>query len=94
MEGEDEALSAGGRSAQAEIASVPTGLAPGDLERDPRVVLSLLEPDQIVAAKGVALGQRTLSPGLRVVLWALRFYVVFMLVVVAIQVVRALRGGA
>lgn len=68
-------------------------LTAADLERDPRSVLTLLEPDQIVAAKKARLGLRPLSPTLRVVLWGLRLYVVFMLVVVGIAVARGLRGA-
>ena len=59
-------------------------------EPDAAAVLSLLEADQIVAAKRTPIGRRTLSPGLRVVLWILRLYVVFMLLVVALQVARSL----
>ncbi len=64
-----------------------------DFEHDPSVVLALLEPDQLVDAKAVHLGQRPMSRGLRALLWALRVYVLFMLVVVAIQVVRSLHSG-
>jgi hypothetical protein len=57
---------------------------------DPRVVLSLLEADQMVAAKQQSrFGTRNLSSGLRVLLWGLRVYVIIMLVIVLISVVRA-----
>ena len=57
----------------------------------PTVVLSLLEADQVVAAKQqTRFGRRQLSPGLRGLLWGLRVYVVVMLVLVVISVVRAL----
>jgi hypothetical protein len=57
----------------------------------PTVVLSLLEADQVVAAKQqTRFGPRRLSPGLRGLLWGLRVYVVVMLVLVVISVVRAL----
>lgn len=60
--------------------------------RDPRVVLSLLEADQVVAAKQrTRFGPRSLSLGTRVLLWGLRIYVVVMLVIVLISVLRALR---
>ncbi len=56
---------------------------------DPRVVLTLLEADQVVAAKRQSrFGQRSLSPGVRALLWGLRIYVVVMLVIVLISVLR------
>jgi hypothetical protein len=59
--------------------------------KDPRVVLSLLEADQVVAAKQrTRFGQRNLSAGMRVLLWGLRIYVVIMLVLVLISVLRAI----
>ena len=59
--------------------------------KDPRVVLALLEADQVVAAKRqTSFGRRKLSVGARVLLWALRIYVVFMLVIVVISVIRAM----
>ncbi|MDR3722335.1 MAG: hypothetical protein P4L00_12100 [Candidatus Acidoferrales bacterium] len=61
-----------------------------DLE-DPRVVLSLLETDQVVAAKQkTRFGRKELSLGVRVLLWGMRIYVVVMLVLVVISVFRAL----
>ncbi len=61
----------------------------GDL-KDPRVVLSLLEADQVVAAKSqTQFGRRKLSLGARVLLWGLRVYVVIMMVIVVISVIRA-----
>ena len=58
--------------------------------KDPRVVLSLLEADQIVAAKRQThFGRRPLSPRERVLLWGLRIYVAVMLVIVAITVIQA-----
>ena len=59
--------------------------------KDPRVVLSLLEADQIVAAKSrTHFGRRTFSLGVRVALWALRIYVVVMMVIVVVSVINAL----
>jgi hypothetical protein len=58
--------------------------------RDPSVVLSLLEADQVVAAKRQSrFGPRKLSVGIRILLWGLRIYVVVMLVLVVISVFRA-----
>lgn len=59
--------------------------------KDPRVVLSLLEADQVVAAKQrTQFGRRNLSLGVRILLWGLRIYVVAMLVIVLISVIRAI----
>ncbi len=62
--------------------------------KDPRVVLSVLETDQVVAAKQrTRFGRRTLSPGTRILLWGLRIYVVAMLVLVVISVIRAMHSA-
>lgn len=62
--------------------------------RDPQVVLSLLEADQIVAAKQrTRFGKRKLSFATRTVLWGLRIYVVAMLVIVLVSVLRALHAA-
>ena len=61
--------------------------------KDPGVVLSLLEADQVVAAKRQSrFGPRNLSVGLRILLWGLRIYVVVMLVLVVVSVYRAVRA--
>ncbi|HEV2222001.1 MAG TPA: hypothetical protein VGR84_03275 [Candidatus Acidoferrales bacterium] len=61
---------------------------------DPKVVLSLLEADQVVAAKTrTRFGKRKLSAGTRAMLWGLRIYVFVMLVIVLISVIRAVHGG-
>lgn len=58
--------------------------------RDPQVVLSLLEADQVVAAKSrTRFGERKLSLGVRTLLWGLRVYVVIMLVIVLMSVLQA-----
>ena len=62
--------------------------------RDPQVVLSLLEADQIVAAKQrTRFGKRKLSFATRTVLWGLRVYVVAMLVIVLVSALRALHAA-
>jgi hypothetical protein len=77
----------GGLGAGVEPAARP------DLE-DPRVVLAVLETDQVVAAKQrTRFGRRTLSPRTRIMLWGLRIYVVAMLVLVVISVIRAMHGS-
>jgi hypothetical protein len=70
--------------------SVPVAVAKPDLQ-DPQVVLSLLETDQVVAAKQkTRFGPRKLSVPVRILLWGLRIYVVAMLVLVVVSVIRAL----
>jgi hypothetical protein len=72
------------------IESVAGDSAKPDL-KDPRVILSLLEADQVVAAKQkTRFGRRDLSVGVRILLWGLRVYVVIMLVLVVISVFRAI----
>jgi hypothetical protein len=61
--------------------------------QDPGLVLSLLEADQVVAAKRQSrFGRRNLSFGVRILLWGLRIYVVVMLVLVLVSVFRAVRA--
>lgn len=58
--------------------------------KDPGVVLSLLEADQVVAAKRQSrFGPRNLTLGVRVLLWGLRIYVIVMLALVVVSVFRA-----
>jgi hypothetical protein len=58
---------------------------------DPRVVLSLLEADQVVAAKRQThFGLRKFSLRIRVLLWSLRIYVILMLVLVLISIFRVM----
>jgi hypothetical protein len=79
------------KAAAADAIAAPT--AQPDL-KDPRVVLSLLETDQVVAAKQrTRFGRRKLSLGVRILLWGLRIYVVVMLVLVVVSVVRAIHPG-
>jgi hypothetical protein len=62
--------------------------------QDPRAVLSVLEADQIVAAKQrTHFGRRKLSRRTRVLLWALRVYVVIMLVLVVIAAFRVVHSA-
>lgn len=61
--------------------------------KDPRIVLSLLEADQVVAAKTqTRFGPKPLSRGTRATLWALRIYVLLMMVIVVISVIQAVHG--
>lgn len=62
--------------------------------QDPRAVLSLLEADQVVAAKRrTHFGRKNLSFGTKVLLWGLRIYVVAMLVIVLISVYQAVHAA-
>lgn len=79
--------------ARGEVAAPIAGTKHPDL-KDPKVVLSLLEADQVVAAKRrTRFGKRDLSFGIRVLLWGLRGYVVLMLIIVLFSVYRALQGA-
>ena len=61
---------------------------------DPRVVLSLLEADQVVATKRQThFGRRELSLSVRTLLWGLRIYVVVMIAIVLVAAFHALRGA-
>ncbi|HXX44529.1 MAG TPA: hypothetical protein VEJ38_07365 [Candidatus Acidoferrales bacterium] len=62
--------------------------------KHPDAVLSLLEADQVVAAKQrMHFGRRKLSVGVRMLLWGLRIYVVAMLVIVLISAFRAIHSA-
>lgn len=62
-----------------------------ELLHRPDVVRALLEEDQLVAFKQrTRIGRRKMSPQLLVLLWLLRFYVVAMMLIVLLQVIRAL----
>ncbi len=52
-------------------------------------VREVLEPDQLTASK-MRYGRRKLSRGTLVLLWALRFYVVFMVFIVSLAIWNAL----
>ena len=65
-----------------------------DSDMKPEMVLSLLEDDQLFAAKQRAqLGRAKLSRGTRILMCCLRGYVILMLVVVAVSIVNAVHGG-
>lgn len=79
---------------RAEAVSPAEAPEAADLEHHPEVVLSVLEPDQLVSAKERArVGRRPLSRRVRLLLGGLRLYVIVMMILVAIQVVRAIQGG-
>jgi hypothetical protein len=84
----------------ADVPENPGALAPVDVKseqlslRDPRAVLSLLEADQVVAAKRrTHFGRKNLSTGTKALLWGLRIYVVAMLVIVLISVYQAVHAA-
>lgn len=86
---DSEHVHLGGHRAELESDSLITGAKQPDLE-DPHVVLSLLESDQLVAAKRrTHFGPRKLSFGVRVLLWSLRVYVVVMMLLALLSVLRA-----
>jgi len=56
-------------------------------------VYDVLEPDQISTAKP-GFGRRNLNRGTVFILWALRVYVILMVVLIGVQVWNALHAGA
>nr|BBH92165.1 hypothetical protein KTA_03640 [Thermogemmatispora argillosa] len=62
---------------------------PVNTKQDLSWVREVLEPDQLVESK-VPLGRRRLGPGLLVLLWVLRIYVLVMTVLIVYQVWQAL----
>lgn len=68
----------------------PSHARPAATAADAGWVLDALEADQLVEARQVPLGRRKLSAGTVMLLWLLRAYVVFMLVVIGVQLHRAL----
>lgn len=86
---DSEHVQLGGRETELETDPAVAGARQPDLE-DPHVVLSLLESDQLVAAKRrTHFGPRKLSFGVRVLLWSLRVYVVVMMLLALLSVFRA-----
>jgi hypothetical protein len=93
----------GGTKLDSRFADVPenqAGLAPVEVQpeqlslQDPRAVLSLLEANQVVAAKRrTHFGRKNLSPGTKALLWALRAYVVAMMVIVFLSVYQAIHAA-
>ena len=55
-------------------------------------VHEVLEPDQLSTAKQ-GFGRRTLSRGTLALLWAMRIYVILMVILIAFQVWNALHAG-
>ena len=88
-------------SHRADISQDQGALAPADIPvdvkseqltlHDPRAVLSLLEADQVVAAKRrTHFGRKNLSLGTKALLWGLRVYVVAMLIIVLLSAYQAI----
>ncbi|MGC8559688.1 MAG: hypothetical protein ACP5O1_03320 [Phycisphaerae bacterium] len=63
-----------------------------ELAAKPELVRTLLEEDQLVEfKKRNRFPRRKLSVKLRILLWLLRIYVVVMLLIVALQIYRAMK---
>lgn len=77
--------------ASATTSSPPRDTAPQ--EPADEWVLSALEPDQLVGAKTTHYPRARLGPGTRALMWAMRGYVVFMLVVVGYQIWSTVHTG-
>ena len=70
----------------------PPNPSPLDYTEKTEAILSVLEEDQLVKAKErIHWGRIRLSPGVRVLLWGLRLYVILMLVTVVIHVLRTVQ---
>jgi hypothetical protein len=74
-----------------ETPAAPPGGGPRGLSAEE--VLTLLEEDQLFAAKKKPFGRVRLSRSQVVLLWGLRAYVVFMWVVVVVAVLQSLHGS-
>jgi hypothetical protein len=68
----------------------PTHTAPKPAET---WVYEVLQPDQVSTAK-FRLGRRKLNRGTVLILWALRLYVILMVLLIGVQVWNALHPGA
>jgi hypothetical protein len=84
----------------ADVPENKSAVAPVDVNseqltlQDPRAVLSLLEADQVVAAKRrTHFGRKNLSLGTKALLWGLRIYVVAMFIIVFISVYQAIHAA-
>lgn len=67
-----------------------TGVTRQHLQAQPELVRSLLEEDQLVDFKSqTKFGRRHLSGKIVFLLWALRVYVIFMLVLVVLVILHA-----
>jgi len=62
-----------------------------DLQQRPELVQALLAEHEASVRKVEQLQPRKLGPGLKAVIWSLRIYVVFMVVVAIIQVIHTLQ---
>ncbi|MFZ0270366.1 MAG: hypothetical protein WB524_24130 [Acidobacteriaceae bacterium] len=60
-------------------------------DADAGLVLENLEPDQLALAKNVPVPRRPLKGGALLLAWALRLYLIFMLIVVCWQAWIAVR---
>ncbi len=55
------------------------------------LVRAVLEEDQLYAFKQKThFGRRKISPGLNIILWALRLYVIIMMAMVVVQIIRTI----
>ena len=63
----------------------------GSLDPGQELVLSSLEPDQLAAVKKQPIPRRHLRSFEKLLLWSLRIYVLFMIVVVIYQVLAGVR---
>ena len=96
-ESKAQSVEAAGRNlhlAQAGANVSVVGKAAEPTLEDAQLVMSLLEADQVVAAKAQThFGRRKFSAGVRALLWGLRIYVILMLIIVLLSVYHALQAS-
>lgn len=68
-----------------------TEIRADEAEQSSEQVLSVLEPDQLTSAKREQLPRRYLKPSELLVLWSLRLYLLFMIVVVIYQLLTGVQ---
>ena len=69
------------------------GDVPAELGSTEAWVRDVLEPDQLVEAKEEHLGRARLGRGTRLLMWGLRGYVVFMMIVVAYRMLTTMHSS-
>lgn len=63
------------------------------LQQNPELVSELLQEHKQNMKQTSQLGLRRLGPGLKITIWSLRLYVLFMLIVVIMNIMQTLHGS-
>ena len=61
-----------------------------ELRHKPQLVKNILQEHKECQHKTERLGERKLGPGLKIFLWGLRLYVIFMIVIVVINISQSI----